>query len=96
MKTTRLSNPARLVIDAVIERKSQEKADATVQDKTDIPVQVDSIVIDPDTAARIKVFTQQTLLKRISRSHCPGPGGNHCKKREENGPDAQGRSIAFS
>lgn len=46
-KTTRLSNPARLVIDAVIERKSQEKADTAVQEKTDIPVQVDSIVIDP-------------------------------------------------
>lgn len=47
MKTTRLGNPARLVIDAVIERKSQEKADSIVQEKTEIPVQVDSLIIDP-------------------------------------------------
>lgn len=67
MKTTRLSNPARLVIDAVIERKSQEKADATVQDKTDIPVQVDSIVIDPGHGGEDKgIHTANAAEKDIA------------------------------
>jgi len=63
-KTTRLTNPARLVIDAVVERKSQEKTDTSIQEKTDIPVQVDSIVIDPGHGGEDKGIHSATASEK--------------------------------
>lgn len=46
-KVSRLANPARLVIDAAIEKKSQEKPIAPVTEKPDIQIQAGTVMIDP-------------------------------------------------